>query len=487
VTGQSVKVAVTEGSDTSGTASFDSVVSNNHEFPDKVDSDSVLGESDLEDDDAESDLTLDPMILPSCQQHVAGERNVVVLFGGPGTHKGEVTDVMVKHYKFHVISMEDLLLRHGRKSLAKKNHDEDAEAERKASVANTNDIEVSGGESVHGMENMFGGFGHGRQKSTSSKGETHEIVSHLACSRDIEIAGLLRMAVDEMDCLKDKFTNFVIDLMPNHRELILSKIFQSSAKVLARFDRSEIHVRFAIILENKVVGDDIDVETRKLRSRDAKKEDEQDVRRTSRRSQAIYCSSEPFVHIFEVSQRVIRIPCQDMSTRKVVKRFQAIMTTMGFVPSTKKPQQVFLALTGVGKSECIPRSGVIQARSIVGTGFDGGDQSSVRLLDVLDALPRRLAVDASERSTMIVVDFSGVDVSTAECLRMGLGVEDHPCIDDPHLAKRAFHTWSAPVFGFAIGAEIELFLPNTTESGLCAAIVSRLAYRCYDAGSVLVK
>jgi hypothetical protein len=44
-----------------------------------------------------------------CKQFVDGERNVVLLFGGVGTHKGDLTDVMVSEYNFHVICMEEMV------------------------------------------------------------------------------------------------------------------------------------------------------------------------------------------------------------------------------------------------------------------------------------------------------------------------------------------------------------------------------------------
>lgn len=44
-----------------------------------------------------------------CKSFEAGKRNVVILFGGVGSHKGDLTDLMASEYNFHLICMEELV------------------------------------------------------------------------------------------------------------------------------------------------------------------------------------------------------------------------------------------------------------------------------------------------------------------------------------------------------------------------------------------
>ena len=60
---------------------------------------------------------------------------------------------------------------------------------------------------------------------------------------------------------------------------------------------------------------------------------------------------------------------------------------------------------------------------------------------------------------------------------MDKDVVHHPTMDDPHLAEAAFCSPVPDVYSFSIGHELELFLPKCTDPNLCAAIISRLAFK----------
>ena len=106
---------------------------------------------------------------------------------------------------------------------------------------------------------------------------------------------------------------------------------------------------------------------------------------------------------------------------------------------------------------------------------EDSDVPVIRLLDVLDMLPRRFTNDGDDRS--IVVDFGNTLYSITECLQADQGIAHHPIIDDPHMAEAAFEDPVPEVFSFAIDSEIEVFLPKSACTELCSAIVSRLAYQ----------
>ena len=44
-----------------------------------------------------------------CKPFEAGKRNIIILFGGVGSHKGDLTDLMASEYNFHLICMEELV------------------------------------------------------------------------------------------------------------------------------------------------------------------------------------------------------------------------------------------------------------------------------------------------------------------------------------------------------------------------------------------
>jgi hypothetical protein len=52
---------------------------------------------------------LSNLIGSQCKSFADGDRNVVLVFGGVGTHKGDLTDVMVSEYNFYVICMEEMV------------------------------------------------------------------------------------------------------------------------------------------------------------------------------------------------------------------------------------------------------------------------------------------------------------------------------------------------------------------------------------------
>ena len=49
-----------------------------------------------------------------CKAFEPGKRNVVILFGGVGSHKGDLTDLMASEYSFQLICMEELVSKHSK-------------------------------------------------------------------------------------------------------------------------------------------------------------------------------------------------------------------------------------------------------------------------------------------------------------------------------------------------------------------------------------
>jgi len=408
------------------------------------------------------------------------------LFGGVGSHKGDLTDLMASEYNFHLICMEELLLRRGRLDIAEQEARElesapnIEEAERTDSTPTTGDTDDQRPSAI--------------EASAQESGHTSEAVYHMACSRDCTLANMMRMVVDEIDAMSASYNNFVIDFVPNHRELAKSKIFASSSNVLARFDRSELFIKFALLLEHtqREQDDYVDTQTSAsatLVSSQARKfsagsgsasklkhkkkaGDEHDKKKTSRRSQTLMCTSEPYIHSFEAAQRLVKIKCPEFAATNMLQRFKTGMKELGF-KRRHGAWRLYLALAGLGKSE--PPPGTIYPADLVGSKRSSCDEDEVSLMDVLDALPRRFNNDDEDRA--IIVDFSNVPFSKTECLRVDQDVLHHPTMDDPHLAEAAFCDPVPDVYSFAIGTEFELFLPKCTDPDLCAAIVSRLAFK----------
>jgi hypothetical protein len=350
-------------------------------------------------------------------------------------------------------------------------------------------------------------------------GHTTDAVYQMACARDTSLADILRSMVEEMDSLASLHSNFVIDFIPNHRELIQSKLFKQAGNVLARFDRSELHLRFAIRLEHdttsrvqtppppSVTSDSDDAKSDRqkgspslMSSRDRlstgngsasalkhkkKSGDEHDKTKTTRRSHTISSMSEPFVTLFEASQRLMKIKCPELGATKMVCRFRSGMKSLGF-KRRHGARRVYLALDGLnGRSG--EHVGAITPEDLLSIPVcppstssdtkneDSGKGTTVRLLDVLDMLPRRFGNDGNDRS--IVIDFENTLYSTEDCLQADRGIDHHPTIADPHIAEAAFEDPVPDVISFAIDSEIEVYLPKTVCTELCSAIVSRLAYQ----------
>lgn len=69
----------------------------------------IWADPDNEEQGLEDDGEPGCTIGSRCKSFEAGKRNVVVLFGGVGTHKGDLTDMMGSEYAFHLICMEELV------------------------------------------------------------------------------------------------------------------------------------------------------------------------------------------------------------------------------------------------------------------------------------------------------------------------------------------------------------------------------------------
>lgn len=425
-----------------------------------------------------------------CKAFEPGKRNVVILFGGVGSHKGDLTDLMASEYSFQLICMEELLLRRGRLDLAEK---EAAELESAPNIeeAEGTDSTPTAGDSEHSSPSHI-------EASAQESGHTSEAVYHMACNRECTLANVMRMVVDEIDAKSVSHSNFVIDFVPNHRELAKSKIFASSGNVLARFDRSELNIKFALLLEHSpreveptpTIPKDTSMSassptqaekrsSTKLGKGSAsslkhkkKAGDEHDKSKTSRRSQTLMCMSEPFVQTFEIAQRLVKIKCPEFAATNMLSRFKTGMKELGF-KRRHGAWRLYLALAGLGQSK--PPASTIYPKDLVGSKRSSGNEDEISLMDVIDALPRRFNNDDEDRA--IVVDFSNIPYSTSECLRVDKDVQHHPTMDDPHLADAAFCEPVPDVYSFEIGNELEVFLPKCTDPDLCAAIVSRLAFK----------
>lgn len=324
--------------------------------------------------------------------------------------------------------------------------------------------------------------------STSDSGHTSEALYHMAGTRDSTLAHIMRMVVDEIDAMGTTHSNFVIDFIPNHRELAKCKLFQNSANILARFDRSELAIKFAILLEHgppeskPIVSPEVKRDSKNFGAGSAsslkhkkKAGDEHDRTKTSRRSQTLMCMSEPYIHTFEAAQRLLKVKCPEFAATNMLRRFKLGMKELGF-KRRHGAWRVYLALAGIKKEKGQKLPTAISPAALVGTARAlCGDSEEISLMDVLDALPRTFSNDDEDRA--VLVDFENVAYSTAECLRVDKDVLHHPTMDDPHLAESAFCAPIPDVYSFAIGNELELYLPKCTDPDLCAAIVSRLAFK----------
>ena len=328
--------------------------------------------------------------------------------------------------------------------------------------------------------------------NAEESGHTSEAVYHMACNRDCTLANMMRMVVDEIDAKSASHTNFVIDFVPNHKELAKSKIFSASGNVLARFDRSELNLKFAMLLEHTPIEAEPTPHTSEAAERDARTRkgsgnlgkgsasslkhkkragDEHDKSKTARRSQTLFCMSEPYVQSFEIAQRLVKIKCPEFAAANMLNRFQKGMKELGF-KRRHGAWRLYLALAGLGGKEAPP--GMICPADCVGSKRSSGNSDEISLMDVIDALPRRFTGDEDRA---IVVDFTDVQYSVLECLRVDKDVQRHPTMDDPHLAETAFCEPVPDVYSFPIGNELELYLPKSTDPDLCAAIVSRVAFK----------
>lgn len=433
-----------------------------------------LGETQVED----LDFSVGSHVKPWNQD----ERNVVLMFGGPGTCKGNLSDLLVTEFGFHVISMERLMLRMGKELMAA-----DKVKVRASENGNDRGRNDPAEPKLHGPD--VDGFLAAKPSETCSTNDasTTDVVAYLSCKSTITLDGLLDKLIEQMEQIPAR--NFLIDLIPNHKGLVQSSIFKGSAKYLAMYDRSSLPVRFAILLQHVVPIDQsascintIASGQPMERPKRASKVDEGDPVAKQRRSIIVTCAAEPFIHLFEAAQRSIRIEVGNAPFDAIRGNVRQLMTTLNF-PQVTSERQVFLALEGMGR----PRAaGEVSARdltlSVAPRGCTvPGTTTPVTLAGVIDALPRRV-----NDKGLLVVDFETADELSWEGLEggtqrmMSLVPMQTLCISSSAVATTIFGTYAATITEccFRSGhGTVRIFLPKSISEDRRIAIYKRVWQR----------
>lgn len=402
-------------------------------------------------------------------------RNVIYVFGGVGTAKGEVLDEMCDTYGFQLISMEAVLL------------------EQASYQANQTDHSKYGRSTV----------------------TIHRLLADLINASDFCIEFAMRCIVDKLDKLTATATQgvapcIVIDLIPNHADVLNCSAFKDISKCLARYDRSEIHGKFAISLDDQHNRDSISMEIHRscldskicdtehanskipqrafensarlsqngsrgsqisqlsgegsrLRGsimnkppRQANLRDEADKNVRHRRSQLVCSVTDPCVLAFKLSQRLVNISCADPinGIGKAISQLRGLLNELDF------PQKHHLGDLHIGFDTLL--SG--QNDNQKGISSQVTNSEMRRLSVVLDAILADM-VD-SGYSNNVSLDLSNVDSTH---------------LVEATVANHKRHLVILDQVGAELIASVipgmTVTLPTGTSPVLCAAIVEYLRAR----------